>query len=42
MATARHWPGLDSKSLSKKRRKKWRRNSNPEECVSSYHSLSFV
>src|SRR6266702_8510738 len=34
-ATTCHCPGVETRSLSKKRRKKWRRSSKPVECVSS-------
>src|SRR6185503_11227752 len=40
MATTRHWPGVEIRSLSKKRRKKWRASSNAAECVSSSHSCT--
>src|SRR5690349_1570492 len=38
IATTRHWPGVETRSLSKKRRKKWRRSSKPVEWVSSSQS----
>src|ERR1700682_4260870 len=41
-ATRRQCPGVDTRSLSKKRRKKWRRSSKPVEWVSSSQSRSRI